>query len=308
MRSTRIALAAAILLSCLGCSALKDREKGPPLPFHSIEGTSGHFSVPSAYLVNPAAEGEVFGRPSVGATGVHLGHGKYLEAFTITETLWDRVELGYGLNILGVGDVYTDIGAATGILPRGDYVRLHNFTAKVQAIQEGDHGQCWMPAVTLGATYKYNESWGDLNDDLGPMGGMSGVCAIDDDQGVDYTLFASKMLGFLPHPAILTLGMRSTEAAHIGLLGFTGKRSLNFEGALVYLPADRIALAAEYRQKPADYQEVPGLVNEEDDWFVLAAGYVLSPHATIALGYGHFGELLNHEANSSWGIAFKFEF
>jgi len=49
-------------------------------------------------------------------------------------------------------------------------------------------------------------------------------------------------------------------------------------------------------------------VNSEDDWWVLAAGYVISPHSTIALGYGHFGELLNHEANSSIGIAYKFEF
>ena len=46
----------------------------------------------------------------------------------------------------------------------------------------------------------------------------------------------------------------------------------------------------------------------EDDRWVFAAGYILSPHAALALGYGHFGQLLNYEANSSLGLAFKYEF
>jgi hypothetical protein len=31
-------------------------------------------------------------------------------------------------------------------------------------------------------------------------------------------------------------------------------------------------------------------------------------HVTIAAGYGHFGTVLNHEANGVWGITTKYEF
>lgn len=307
MSKANVLLGLLTVLPCLACASLDDREKGPPLPLHTIDGTSGHFSVPSAYVTNPAPEGQVFGYPSVGATNVNLGHGKALAAVTVTETLWDRVELGYGFDNFNVGDTYEAIGDATGTRPDGHYIQLHNFTAKVMAIKEGGFDLSWMPAITLGATYKYNDSWSDLNSDLTPPG-LAAICGVEDDDGVDVTLFASKMLTFIPRPVILTLGLRSTEAAHIGLLGFTGDRKINFEGAIVYMPVDRAFLAGEYKQKQCSYNEVPSLVGSEDDWWVLAAGYILSPHSTIALGYGHFGKLLNTEANSSLGLAFKYEF
>ena len=33
-----------------------------------------------------------------------------------------------------------------------------------------------------------------------------------------------------------------------------------------------------------------------------------SHHFTLAAGYGHFGDLLNHDASGVWGITTKFEF
>jgi len=204
--------------------------------------------------------------------------------------------------------VYEQIGNTPGFTrPEGHYIDLHNLTAKVQAIREGDFGLSWMPAITLGATYKHNASLKDLDRDVTPPG-LQAICGVEDDDGFDVTLFGTKMISLGTRPLIATLGLRSTEAAHIGLLGFTGDRKLNLEAALVYMPVDRVFLAGEYKQKRSGYTAVPGLINAEDDWIVLAAGYVLGPHSTIALGYGHFGELLNHEANSSVGLAFKYEF
>jgi hypothetical protein len=69
-------------------------EKPPPLPLHQIEGNGGIFSTLSAYLVNPPRDGEPVGRPAVGFSYVNLGHGQNLEAFTLTETPWKRLELG----------------------------------------------------------------------------------------------------------------------------------------------------------------------------------------------------------------------
>ena len=301
-------LAVALVPIVAACATTEEGERGGPcLPLHTIEGMSGHFSVPSAYFANLAPEGEVLGLPSVGAIFVHLGHGKNLEAYSITETLWDRIELGYAFDLFDVGDEYEDIGKTVGIEPDGDYVALHNFNLRGQLVKEGDFGLSWMPAITLGLHYKYNADFDDLDDDLAPIGGLRPL-GLEDNDGIDVTLYASKMFTFLPRPGILTLGIRSTEAAHLGLLGFTGDRRIVFEGAFCYLLTDEIVLAAEYRQKPDEYESIPKILESEDDWWVLAAAYLPTDRVSLALGYGHFGHLLNHEANSSWGIAAKFEF
>ena len=281
--------------------------EGPCLPLHTVEGVSGHFSVASAYFANPPAPGRVFGDPSVGFTYVNFGKGRSLNAFTATEVLWDRVELGYGLDIFEVGDFYEDVDTATGLRPHGHNVQLHNFNGRIMAVKEGDFGLKWMPAVTAGAHFKYNDSWIDIQRDLAPIGGLKAL-GIKDNAGWDFTLFASKTIPVGKIPFILTAGVRATEAAQIGLLGFTGKYRAVFEGAVCCMPLDRVVLAAEYRQKPDEYDTIPGLLGNEDDWWVLAAGYLLTNDFSIALGYGHFGDVLNHKANQSWGLALKYEF
>ena len=46
----------------------------------------------------------------------------------------------------------------------------------------------------------------------------------------------------------------------------------------------------------------------EDDWWTIDAAYVVNKHLTVAAGYGHFGDVLNHEANNAWGLTVKYEF
>ena len=83
----------------------KAAEKGAPLPLHQIEGNGGIFATLSAYIVNPPRNGEPVGRPSIGFAYVNLGHEVNLEAFTITESPFKRLELGYGWDRLGLGDL-----------------------------------------------------------------------------------------------------------------------------------------------------------------------------------------------------------
>jgi len=73
-----------------------------PLPIHGVEGYGGIAATYSSYLTNPAQKGAIFGVPSFGAGTVIAGNGKYLGFATITETLWDRLELGYGFNTLSL--------------------------------------------------------------------------------------------------------------------------------------------------------------------------------------------------------------
>ncbi|MEW6742508.1 MAG: DUF3034 family protein [Planctomycetota bacterium] len=279
-------------------------DEGPPLPLHTIEGMGGAFSVPSASLVNPAPAGEVFGKPSFGYIHVQLGHGKHLEVLSVTETLWDRIELGYAMDYLDVGDFYEQVNAAFGVRPEGNSVTLHNFNARVAIVHGDGPGEGWLPALTAGVHFKLNETIDDVDEDLG--GGVEAI-GIEDDSGWDFTLFASKMF-MVGRPLVATVGLRSTEAAHVGLLGFTGDRRLLVEGSLCYLATDAITLAAEYRRKTSDYDEVPGLIAEEDDWWTLDACYLVDTHTSIAVGYGHFGHLLNHTSNRSYGVAVKYEF
>jgi hypothetical protein len=280
-------------------------EKPAPLPLHQIEGNGGIFSTLSAYLVNPPRNGELVGRPSVGFSYVDIGHGRNLEAFTVTETPWKRLELGYGWDRFALADLPQDIERATGIRLRNDDVVLHNFNARLNLLKENDFDQKWVPALTFGTHYKYNDGIDEINKDLG---GLLRTQGIRGNSGTDFTLYASKLLTFLPLPVLLNIGGRATEGAHIGLLGFTSGYEFVAEANVVVFVTSRLALAAEYRQKPNAYQSIGSLVGRENDWWTIDAAYVVNSHLTLAAGYGHFGQVLNHQANGVWGITTKWEF
>jgi len=57
-----------------------------------------------AYLVNPAPEGDIFGKPSVAFDMIGLG-GKNLDAFLLTENLFGRVEFGFAADDLSLGSL-----------------------------------------------------------------------------------------------------------------------------------------------------------------------------------------------------------
>lgn len=284
-------------------------EKGPPLPLHQIEGNGGIFSTLSAYIVNPPRNGELVGRPSVGFSFVDIGHGQNLEAFTLTESPWKRLELGYAYDRLALGDLPQAIEEATTVKIRNDEVALHNFNARLQVLQEGEFKQGWIPAVTVGAHYKYNEGIQNINHDLG---GVLKSVGIRDRDGADFTLYASKLITQLPLPVLLEAGGRATKGAWNGLGGFTDNYSYLFEGNVVVFVTGSLALAAEYRQQPNDYKPISvgdrTLVGKSGDWWTIDAAYVVSKHLTVAAGYGHFGGVLDHQANGVWGITTKFEF
>jgi hypothetical protein len=197
----------------------KGQENGrPPLPLHGVEGYGGVAITYSAYLTNAAKPGDIFGLPSFGAGGVLTPDGRWFAFATLTETLWDRIELGYGLNILSLHDLPEDILTATGVAIGDETVYLHNFNARLMVLKEGEFSLQWLPALTFGIHYKSNENLSKIDRRLG---GALTSAGIEDDQGFDFTLYASKMIKFLPRPVLLDIGVRNSEAAHIGLLGFT---------------------------------------------------------------------------------------
>ncbi len=292
---------------------------GPCLPFITIEGCGGQFSVMTAYIVNPAKPGELLGKPSVNFIHVDLNHGKHLDSFAITQAIGDRLELGYAFNTLDAGDTYEDINDLLGGmgLPRtvsGHSQRLHIFNARYMLIKEGGFDQAWIPAVTAGVHYKINQDIDDLGDDFIAAGlgdFLADQIHVKDDSGFDVTITASKMLTCFPRPVILSAGARSTEAAHVGFFGFTDRRKIVGEFAACVLLSDKLGVGVEYRMKP-DTFDIPagtsGVLLEEDDWWTLEAGYLVNSNLSVSLGYGHFGHLFTHTGNRGFGVAVKYEF
>ena len=280
---------------------------GPPLPTHNIEGNSGVFITSTAYLVNPPENGEVFGKPSFSTTFATIGE-KDFESFVVTENILGRIELGYALERIGLGDWPADVKTASGIHV-DNHVFVHNFNTRFMVIEEGGFDRAWMPAVTLGAHFKWNEGVNDIDKQT------SGLCnglGADHNTGTEFTAVATKTIAdWLPRPLIVSAGLRNGDGIHTGLLGFAGERRTTFEGSIIYFLTDKLLLASEYRQKSdlIDQCSMGGkhLIKAENDWWDICLAYVVDDHLTIAGGYANVGNVLNHR-DGLWGIQIKYEF
>ena len=282
----------------------------PPLPFHTIEGVGGGAITPMAYLVNPEPrfEGALLGKPAVAFSYVNMGQ-KNLNALTITETIGGRIELGYAANRMGLGTLPAAIQAGPGHVDIGrSDVWLHHFNARLLAIKENTSiGGLAMPAVTAGVHAKVNDGIRDINQKLG--GALSGI-GYGRENGVDFTLTATRAIPpeVLGCPVMVTAGMRASQAAQLGFLGFSDEYRATFEGNIVFLPCDKLVLAYEFRQKPDPYGQIAGLIGDEDSWHAFDAALILSEQATLCAGYGIFGTCCNTEVNNAWWLQLKYEF
>jgi hypothetical protein len=217
-------------------------------------------------------------------------------------TFFKRFEVGFAHERLGLGGWPKDVMKATGMDLGTQTVRMDTFNFRVLIVEEKD----WVPAVTVGAHYKSNEDLWDIDDDLG---GACKLLGAKSDDGWEGTLtFSKTFTGILPRPFILSAGLRNTDAAQTGLLGFTGHRDTVFEGSAVFFLTDQLLLGAEYRQKPDHLKRIPGLVGREDDWWTVCLGYIVNDHMTVAGGYGNFGNVLNHREDGVWAVQVKYEF
>lgn len=280
---------------------------GPPLPTHNVEGNSGVFITSTAYLVNPPEDGEVFGKPSFSTTFTTIGE-KDLESFVVTENILGRIELGYAFERIGLGDWPADVKTVSGLHVE-NHAFLHNFNTRYMIIEEGGFDRAWIPAVTLGAHFKWSEG---LNDIDKQTGGLCGSLGADHDSGVEFTAVATKTVAdWLPNPLIVSAGLRNGDAIHTGLLGFAGERRTTFEASVIYFLTDRLLLASEFRQKSDLLHQCSlggkHLIRAENDWWDVCLAYVVDDQLTIAGGYANVGNVLNHR-DGLWGIQIKYEF
>jgi hypothetical protein len=232
---------------------------------------------------------------------------KNLQAFTFTETIFGRIELGYGLDRLGLGTLPRDIKDATGVDIKRDDVWLHNFNIRGLLVEENSFGLP-LPAITAGVHFKVNDGIEEVNNRLG--GALSSI-GYEKTNGVDYTLTACKTLLYdwtLKRPLILTAGVRNSSAAQLGFLGFGEQRNWTFEGSAAYMPTDWLLVAYEFRGKEDPYDRIHGLVGGEDNWHAIDVSWLINKHATLVAGWGAFGNLANTRENGAWWLQLKYEF
>jgi hypothetical protein len=284
-------------------------EKGPPLPFITIEGQGGGAITPMAYLVNPAAEGEIFGKPSVAFDMIGLG-GKNLNTFMLTENLFGRLEFGFAADDLSLGTLPGAIERNTGVdIGRSD-VWLYNFGLRGLLVKENAGENDWVPAVTVGAIFKTNEGISNINSSLG---GVLNTIGYARENGTDFTLTATKTLpkAFFGKPLIATTGLRESQGANLGFLGFSDKYQTSFEGSIAILPFDKWLFAYEFRQKASPYGTITlndePIIGDENNWHAFDAAYIINKHTTLVAGAGIFGTLANADANNSWWLQLKYE-
>lgn len=216
-----------------------------------------------------------------------------------------KVELGYALERIGLGDWPDDVMAAEGLYV-DNHVLVHNFNTRLMVIEEGGFERTYMPAVTLGAHFKWNDGLDSINKQTG---GLCHSLGADHDFGTEFTAVATKTIAdWLPNPLIVSAGLRNSDGIHTGLLGFAGKRRTTFEGSIIYFLTDRLLVASEYRQKPSLCGTYGNLVKVENDWWDICLGYVINDNLTIAGGYANFGNVLNHREDNVWAIQLKYEF
>jgi hypothetical protein len=297
-----------IVLFAVVFSLCNEVDAGPPLPTHNVEGNSGVFITSTAYLTNPPEGDMVFGLPSVSFSFAAIGEKDY-ESVAVTENLWGKVELGYAMERIGLGDWPADVKAASGIHV-DNHVFKHNLNTRLMVIEEGGFDHTWMPAVTLGAHFKWNDGVSDIDKQTGQLCDTLGA---DHDSGVEFTAVATKTISdWLPRPLIVSAGLRNGDGIHTGLLGFAGERRTTFEGSLIYFLTDKLLLAGEYRQKSDLINQCTlggkHLIKAENDWWDICLGYVVNDHLTIAGGYANFGNVLNHREDNVWAVQFKYEF
>jgi len=289
-----------------------------PLPGHTFEGVGGGMYVPSAYLVNPGPADQPFGMPSVSARVTSLRHQKSLFTIAITETLFGRIELGYALNELDTGTLERNTKAAFGVGGGSighHLVYVHNFSARAQVIEE-DSFDMPLPAVTVGALFKYNDSVRSINGRLGvpldPFG-------YERSSGVIFTIHASKRIELadlfsierLP-PVIVTAGVRNSEAMYNGFMGFTDHRTTTFEASVTTFLAEWIAVSYEFKRNQKSFSTLPAIAQPvmqgEENWHAIGVSCIVSENLSINAGVGFLGNMANTESDGAYGFQAKWEF
>jgi hypothetical protein len=276
----------------------------PPV-LSNIEGTGGGVITPSAYLLNPGPKNKVFGMPTMSNRFLRFGS-KDLSTLAVGETLWGRIELSYAVQHFGLGGFPDAVQKRLGRDIVRDNAWMHVWSIRGKLIEEDSFGLP-LPAVTAGVSFKYNDSIQTIDE---RMGHALRAAGLDKSNGVDYTLTTTKTIcdPWLGRPLSLTAGMRFSNGAQMGLMGFENSCHFSVEGGVRYFPTDWLAVGYEFREKPDVYDDIPGVYGHEESAHAITADIRVTDNLTISTGWVMMGHVANGSADCGWTLGMQWDF
>ena len=263
-------------------------------PFMNIEGVGGAGIVPGAYLVNPPAEGEMFGKPAFSQWSI-IGGENNIYTVGAAFSFADRFELGYVLE-------YNDFRRLKRQLKRDSNgaldveksdIYMSNFHFKTLLFKESTY----LPAFAVTAELKLNHTIDSMNRNIGNALDTVGY---DDDTGVDFDFSISKTIPeFFYWPCIINANVRFTRGHYLGFLGFSSEYTANGEFSMCFMPTHKFIFGAEIREQNDEFDPLPmkhySMV-EEAFWDVFIT-LLPNKHFSIALAFCGYGNVVNKDIN-----------
>ncbi|MCJ7602489.1 MAG: DUF3034 family protein [Desulfobulbaceae bacterium] len=200
---------------------------GPPLT--NVEGVGGVALNPLAYVANPIGKDEtgMFGntivsKPNIGAWHISLPDSDInWEAAGINISFFNRIEIGYSHESVDIDYPGYGIGE----------IDKDNISAKLNLLPENSFDMPFLPAISVGVIHKSTSFDG-----------------LEDDDGEDYYVVATKTITALPVPVILNAGVLSTKGYVRGVLGFGDDRDEAFFCNIETIPIANVIVGWEYAQ------------------------------------------------------------
>lgn len=256
------------LLATGGVTQVEGAAGGGLMPWAVISGYGTDKQVGgSAFYTHAETKGDF----KLNSTGISLG-------------LFNRVEISGAQTRFGLSDTVP-----------GEEIRLNTLGIKLRVIGDAIYYQdSWLPQISVGAQYKYNEDFKFVPKLLGAK----------DRSGVDYYVAASKLfLGAANgYNLLLNANLHATKANQFGLLGFGGDKRDSYRiypavSAAVML-SDSFLVGTEVRYKP-DNLSVYEEKKAQDiflTWF---------PHRNVSVtgAYIDLGTIANKDNQTGWYLS-----
>lgn len=207
------------------------------------------------------------------------------------------ISLGFA-NRVEVSAAQTKFGLGNTV--RGEEIRLNTLGVKLRVMGDAIYDQdTWVPQISVGAQYKYNEDFNFVPKALGAK----------DRSGVDYYVAASKLfLGAANgYNLLVNANLHASKANQFGLLGFGGDRRDSYRiypavSAAVML-SDSFLVGSELRFKPDNLSGVEEKKAQDVflTWF---------PHRNISVtgAYIDLGTIATKENQTGWYVSGQFNY
>lgn len=262
------ALAGDRLLGTGGVTQVEGAGGGGLMPWALITGYGTNQQIGgSAFYTHAETKGDF----KLRTTGIALG-------------FYNRVEVSASQARFGLSDTVP-----------GEEIRLNTLGVKVRVLGDAIYDQdSWLPQISVGAQYKYNEDYNLVPKLLGAK----------NRSGIDVYVAASKLyLGALNgYNLLLNANLHASKANQFGLLGFGGDRHDQYRiypavSAAVML-SDNWLLGSELRYKPDNlsvYEE-----NSAHDVFM-----TWFPHKNVSVtgAYIDLGTIANKDNQTGWYLS-----